>query len=72
MQIYSVLQEREIGYVFQILKLFSHFLANPGTNASTERAFSLRNCYWLDEKHRLREYTPEAVVSVKVTVEELS
>ena len=45
-------------------------LAIPGTNAPVERAFSLMNSYWSDEKSQLSEETLEAVMRVKVNMEE--
>jgi len=45
-------------------------LAIPGTNAPVERVFSLMNSYWSDQKSRLSEETLEAVMIVKVNMEE--
>ena len=69
MQIFNSLQERDI--ILPNLKMILQFLlAIPGTNAPVERVFSLMNSYWSDEKSRLSEDTLEAVMTVKVNMEE--
>ena len=53
------------------MKMILQFLlAIPGTNAPIERVFSLMNSYWSDQKSRLSEETLEAVMIVKVNMEE--
>ena len=69
LQIFNDLQEREI--IIPNLKMILQFLlAIPGTNAPVERVFSLMNSYWSDQKSRLSEETLEAVMIVKVNMEE--
>ena len=68
-QIFNDLQEREI--IIPNLKMILQFLlAIPGTNAPVERVFSLMNAYWSHQKSLLSEETIEAVIIVKVNMEE--
>ena len=50
--------------------ILQFLLAIPGTNAPVERVFSLMNSYWSDQKSLLSEETLEAVMIVKVNMEE--
>lgn len=38
----------------------------PGTNAATERVFSLMNDLWTSEKFRMKVETVKAILTVKV------
>lgn len=56
--------------VSHILKLAEFFLCLPGTNAATERVFSLMNSLWTNDKTHLGVETLKAMLITKVNYEE--
>lgn len=63
-EIFKYFDEENIPFQ-NILKVVEYALCLPGTNAATERIFSLVNNYWTPEKTQLKVETLKSVLIVK-------
>ena len=65
MQIFTHCKARDISHQ-HISELVQFVLCLPGTNASTERAFSHMNKIWTSEKSQLKVPTLKALLTTKI------